>query len=95
MKLVHAISSTTIVQEAVANFVKTGKYESHLWQFRRRLESNCQHYMWAIIEYFPKGTRTTKPQGGLAIYIEFNKNIDAVQHVSVLSFFLFDYFLYI
>jgi DNA-binding transcriptional MocR family regulator len=79
MKLVHAISSATIVQEAVANFLKTGKYESHLRQFRRRLESNYQQYMRAITEYFPNGTKTTRPQGGLAIWIEFNKNIDTVK----------------
>jgi len=79
MKLVHAISSTTIVQEAVANFLKTGKYENHLRQFRRSLESNCQHYMRAIAEYFPEGTKITRPQGGLTIWVELSKETDTVK----------------
>lgn len=78
-KLVHMISSTSIVQEAVANFLKTGKYENHLRQFRRTLERNCQNYIQAIAEYFPEGTKTSRPQGGLTLWIELNKNIDAIK----------------
>jgi DNA-binding transcriptional MocR family regulator len=57
-KLVHAISSTAIVQEAVANFLKTGRYENHLRQFRRTLQINCQNYIRAIAEFFPEGTKS-------------------------------------
>jgi DNA-binding transcriptional MocR family regulator len=78
-KLVHMISSTSIVQEAVANFLKTGKYENHLRQFRRTLENNCQNYIRAVAEYFPDGTKTSRPQGGLTLWIELNKNIDTVK----------------
>lgn len=78
-KLVHVISSTTIVQAAVANFLKTGKYESHLRQFRRTLESNCQNYIRAIAEYFPEGTKTSRPQGGLALWVELNKDINTAK----------------
>ncbi|MBB6107846.1 transcriptional regulator, GntR family [Mucilaginibacter lappiensis] len=79
MKLVHAISSTTIVQEAVANFIKTGKYESHLRQFRRTLESNCTNYIDAISEFFPKGTKISRPQGGLTMWVELDENIDTIK----------------
>ncbi|MEN0052039.1 MAG: PLP-dependent aminotransferase family protein [Mucilaginibacter sp.] len=78
-KLVHVISSTSIVQEAVANFLKTGKYETHLRQFRRILESNCQNYIRAVAEYFPEGTKITRPQGGLTLWIEVDKNINTVK----------------
>lgn len=79
MKLVHAISSTSIVQEAVANFVKTGKYENHLRQFRRTLESNCTHYIRAIAEYFPEGTKVSRPQGGLTVWVELNEDIETTK----------------
>lgn len=79
MKLVHAISSTSIVQEAVANFVKTGKYENHLRQFRRTLESNCTNYIRAIAEYFPEGTKVSRPQGGLTVWVELNEAIETVK----------------
>ncbi|ASZ13901.1 PLP-dependent aminotransferase family protein [Chitinophaga pendula] len=79
LKLVHVISSTTLVQEAVANFLKTGKYESHLRQFRRTLDNNCQNYIRTIAEYFPEGTKTSRPQGGLALWVEFDKDVNTAK----------------
>jgi len=76
LKLVHSISSTSIVQEAVGNFIGTGKYEKHLRQLRWTLQSNYQHYVHTIAEYFPAGTKTSRPQGGLALWVEFDKRID-------------------
>ena len=79
LKLAHVISSTSIVHEAVANFLKTGKYENHLRHFRRTLQSNYQNYDRAIAEYFPEGTKTSRPQGGLSLWVEFSKDIDTVK----------------
>ncbi len=79
LKLVHTISSSSINQEAVANFLKTGKYENHLRQFRRTLESNYQNYVRAIAEYFPEGTKTTRPQGGLTMWVALNPGIHTIK----------------
>jgi DNA-binding transcriptional MocR family regulator len=76
LKLVHAISSSTVTQEAVASFLKSGRYENHLRRLRQTLQHNYQHYIQAIAEYFPEGTRTSRPQGGLALWVEFNKAIN-------------------
>jgi DNA-binding transcriptional MocR family regulator len=78
LKLVHAISSPTITHEAVANFLKSGRYESHLRQMRQTLQSNCQHFMHAIADYFPEGTKTSRPQGGLALWVELNKKVNTM-----------------
>lgn len=77
LKLVHSISSTSIVQEAVGNFMGAGKYEKHLRQLRWTLQNNYQHYVNAIAEYFPAGTKTSRPQGGLSLWVEFDKRMDA------------------
>lgn len=79
MKLAHVISSNSIAHEAVANFLTTGKYEIHLSQFRRTLQQNCQNYIRAIAEYFPEGTKTSRPQGGLVLWVEFSKDIDTIK----------------
>lgn len=79
LKLVHAISSSTITQEAVANFLKSGRYENHLRKLRQTLQSNYQHYMHAIAEYFPEGTKISRPQGGLALWVELNKTINTAE----------------
>ncbi len=76
LKLVHFISSPSIVHEAVGNFLKTGGYETHIRSLRRTLQHNYQNYVQAIAEYFPEGTKTSRPQGGLSLWVEFDKRID-------------------
>jgi DNA-binding transcriptional MocR family regulator len=76
---VHAISSSAITHEAVANFLKSGRYDRHLRRLRHTLQSNYQHYIHAIAEYFPEGTKTSRPQGGLALWVEFNKKVNTAE----------------
>lgn len=91
LKLIHSISSGSVVHEAVANFLTTGKYENHLRHLRRTLQVNYQNYLHTIGQYFPEGTKTSRPQGGLALWVEFRKEIDTTklydlaikQHISI------------
>lgn len=76
LKLVHSISNVSIVQEAVANFLKAGRYDNHLRKLRQTLQFNYQQYCATIAESFPEGTKITRPQGGLALWVEFNDKID-------------------
>lgn len=79
LKLVHSISSISIVNEAVGSFLKSGKYDNHLRQLRRTLQENAQHYTLAIAEYFPEGTKISRPHGGLALWVEFSKKTDVAE----------------
>ncbi|MCF0065156.1 PLP-dependent aminotransferase family protein [Dyadobacter chenwenxiniae] len=79
LKLVHSISSPAIAQEAVANFLNSGKYESHLRQLRRTLHDNTQKYIHAIARHFPEETKTSRPQGGLSIWVELDKRTDTAK----------------
>ncbi|MBO9635358.1 MAG: PLP-dependent aminotransferase family protein [Chitinophagaceae bacterium] len=78
-KLVHTIAASGITQEAVANFLKSARYDNHLRHLRSTLQSNYENYVEAIAQYFPEGTRTSRPQGGLALWVEFNKSLDTVE----------------
>ncbi|KMQ65104.1 transcriptional regulator [Chryseobacterium angstadtii] len=75
LKLLHSTSSISIVNEAVANFLKSGRYEKHLQQMRKALQNNYQNYVQTIADYFPEGTKTSRPQGGLSLWVEFDKKI--------------------
>lgn len=79
LKLLHSTSSISIVNEAVANFLKSGKYEKHLQQMRKTLHNNYQNYVQTIAESFPDGTRTSRPQGGLSLWVEFDKSIKTTE----------------
>jgi DNA-binding transcriptional MocR family regulator len=76
LKLVHSISTCTITHEAVANFLKNGRYENHLRKMRQTLQNNYHNYTNTIAEYFPEGTKISRPRGGLSIWVELNKKID-------------------
>lgn len=76
LKLIHSLSSTAVINEAVGNFLLTGKYEHHLRKLRRTLLENYQKYADIIAAYFPAGTRISRPQGGLSLWVEFGKEID-------------------
>jgi DNA-binding transcriptional MocR family regulator len=79
LKWVHAISSSTINNEAVAGFLKSGRYDNHLRKMRQTLQSNYQHCINAITEHFPADTKISRPLGGLAAWIEFNKKVNTAE----------------
>jgi DNA-binding transcriptional MocR family regulator len=80
LKMFHSVSSVTITQEVIANFLENGRYETHLRRLRQTLQANSFQFIRAISEYFPEGTRVSRPQGGFVLWIELDKRI----HVSSL-----------
>ncbi|MFY9311246.1 MAG: PLP-dependent aminotransferase family protein [Bacteroidia bacterium] len=79
MKSYHLISSTSITQEVIANFLETGRYETHLRKLRYKLYSNYSQYIRSINNYFPQGTKASRPEGGSVLWVEFNKKINTVE----------------
>ena len=78
-KMYHALSTPSITQQAVANFLENGRYESHLRKLRKTLSSNSQQYQRAIAEYFPHDTKMSRPQGGFIQWVELNNQIDSLK----------------
>jgi DNA-binding transcriptional MocR family regulator len=76
IKMLQSISSTSMMQEAIANFFATGRYESHLRKLRNTLYTNSLQYTRAIGEYFPKGTKISQPQGGLFLWVELDEKMN-------------------
>jgi len=76
LKFVHALSSSSITHEAVANFLASGRYDIHLRKMRAALQQNYIRYIDAITEFFPEGTKVSRPQGGLALWVEFDKKVN-------------------
>ena len=78
MKLFHSLSSTAITHEVIGNFLETGRYEAHLRKLRRTLHANYLQYVRVISEFFPAGTKISRPQGGLSLWVALPKEIDTV-----------------
>jgi len=79
IKLFHSLSSTSITHEAVGSFLETARYEAHLRKLRKTLYTNYLQYVRVIGESFPDGTRISRPQGGLSLWVELPKKIDTIE----------------
>ena len=79
LKLMHALSSASPTQAAIAHFLETGRYDLHLRKLRRALHTQCLRYTQAIVEYFPADIKVSRPEGGYGLWIELNKMINAFE----------------
>ncbi|MEX2231448.1 MAG: PLP-dependent aminotransferase family protein [Cyclobacteriaceae bacterium] len=77
LKRMHTVSTNTLTQAAVADFLSNGRFELHLRHMRKALYTQSLRYLQAISEHFPEDTRVTRPQGGFTLWIEMNKKINA------------------
>ncbi len=77
-KLYHAISSTGITEEAIAIFLENGRYETHLRKLRNTVYLNYLQYIKTINDFFPEGTKASRPRGGFVLWLELDKSIDTV-----------------
>lgn len=78
IKLYNTLSSTAITHEVIGSFLETGRYEAHLRKLRRTLHTNYLQYVRVISEHFPAGTRISRPQGGLSLWVELPKHTDTI-----------------
>lgn len=78
-KNIHLISTPTLNQEAIANFMENDRYENHLRKLRGELHANSIHFAQAIMDYFPENTKIVTPQGGFMLWMELDKQIDTTK----------------
>ena len=76
LKRMNNVSTNTLAQSAIANFLANGRYELHLRHLRRALHTQSLRYIQAVTTYFPEDTRITRPEGGFALWLELDKRID-------------------
>lgn len=77
-KVVSSISAAAPSVQSVTSLLRTGRYDRHLRRLRRRLHENMLRLTGIVLESFPNGTRITRPNGGLAVWIEPPRTIDTL-----------------
>lgn len=70
LKFMSSMACPTIVQYALADILKSGKYDRHLRGMRTQLAKSMHELILAIERYFPANTRITQPQGGYVLWVE-------------------------
>jgi DNA-binding transcriptional MocR family regulator len=76
-KFALTLCGPALPQAALADFLCSGGYDSHLRRIRRTFEIGLNRMIRAIDAAFPKGTRVTQPAGGFVLWLELPKQIAA------------------
>ena len=79
LKMDTTVASPTLNQQVVAEFLKSGVYDRHLRRLRTALKNQVTNTALSIARHFPEGTRITAPQGGLTLWVELDRRVDALQ----------------
>ncbi|NSL87672.1 PLP-dependent aminotransferase family protein [Chitinophaga sp. Mgbs1] len=77
LKAVTNIATTSIVQLSMLELLSTGAYDRHLRKLRVTLHKLVLLTTQAIATHFPAGTRISRPQGGLVLWVELPAGINA------------------
>jgi DNA-binding transcriptional MocR family regulator len=80
IKVTTSICTASPTQMAVAEFLRTGKYERHIKRLRTAIESQMQAMQLGVSRAFPAETKVTRPSGGLALWIELPQAVDSREY---------------
>jgi len=76
-KRLLSFGTNSITQAALVDFMKTGRYDFHLKNLRKKLHLNMLKYGDAILKYFPSSINFEIPKGGYVFWIEFPESFDS------------------
>jgi DNA-binding transcriptional MocR family regulator len=85
-KLTFSLSASAPAQAALAEYLAKGGYDKHLRHLRHALSVQQSAVMQAVVDYFPRGTRATRPNGGYFLWLEMPESVNALDiHRQALS----------
>lgn len=79
MKYVSSMSTATLNQLAIAEFIAQGYYEKHLRKMRKNYRRDRDAVIGWLKRHMPEGTRMSYPQGGYLIWVELPCNLSAIE----------------
>lgn len=77
LKAVTNVATASVVQLSLLQLLNTGAYDRHLRRLRPELHKLMLLTLQAIEQHFPLETRLSRPKGGLVLWIELPKGVDA------------------
>jgi len=78
VKATTNVCTATPTQEAVALYLREGRYDRHLRVLRRTLREQTSALQLHIGRSFPEGTRVSRPEGGGVLWVELPAGVDSV-----------------
>ena len=75
-KFAQTLCGPALPQAALADFLSSGGYDSHLRRIRAVFAQNIDRMTRAITRSFPASTRVSRPAGGFVLWVELPAGID-------------------
>jgi DNA-binding transcriptional MocR family regulator len=79
LKFTNTVSTSTLAQMAVTEFLESGNYDRHLRRIRREYARNVTLMSQAVMRYFPPETRVTRPTGGFVMWVQLPETVDSLE----------------
>jgi len=76
LKQATDLSDALPLQAALSEFAASGAYDRHLGRMRRVLRERCEALLDALAAEMPRGTRWTRPDGGLQVWVELPEEVE-------------------
>jgi DNA-binding transcriptional MocR family regulator len=77
IKYMKSIASNVLLQQAIAQYLETNRYERHLKKLRYALSAQMMQTLKAISNYFPDNVFSTHPAGGMTLWLQLPQHIDS------------------
>jgi len=79
LKYLNTSFTPPLPQMGIAEFLGNGGYDHHLRKLRRLYSNQVQMMGEAVCRYFPAGTKSTHPEGGVCLWLELPKGVDTLK----------------
>ena len=76
-KIAFSLCAPVLPQVALAEFLASGAYDTHLRALRRLLQDNLARMAHAVEAAFPPQTRMSRPAGGFVLWLELPRRFDS------------------
>ncbi|MFO7286593.1 MAG: PLP-dependent aminotransferase family protein [Gammaproteobacteria bacterium] len=77
-KFCTTVATPTLQQHVVARYLAEGLHDRHLRRVREELATNFERFSDAIVDAFPRGTRLSRPGGGVVLWLELPGEVDGL-----------------
>ena len=78
LKWTNSLATSSPPQLALASFLRSGGYEHHVRKLCRIYAENARRMTEMISRCFPEGTKVSRPNGGMALWVELPQHINAL-----------------
>jgi DNA-binding transcriptional MocR family regulator len=79
LKFLTSVTTSSLTQMVVAEFLQSGGYDQHLRHIRKAYSEQVQRVLQAVDTYFPTDTQTIKPTGGFVLWVQLPKLLDSLK----------------